>query len=454
MKPRILALLDERDGKTLDRATAEVGGTASVVYSVDKLLRALRENPWDLTVVSLGADMVDEALLERVAGLESTGTLLLCGRGASLQAALLSERIGAAALLRLPLDASALDEHLAGLQDEGRSVRLPGPADRPDEASLVGESAEMASVFGLIAKVSRSSSTVLLTGESGTGKEVVARTLHEQSERREHEFVAVNCAAIPENLLESELFGHEKGAFTGAVAKRTGRFQRAHRGTLFLDEIGDMSLVLQAKVLRALEERRVERVGGHASEAVDVRVVAATNQRLGEAIEEGRFREDLYYRLAVVEIELPPLRTRGEDVRLLAMYFAALFAERHGRSISAISTAALERIEAFDWPGNVRELRNVMDRAVLLTSGSCIRSGALRLGAAAPRASSRPDAPSPHGYPETASLAEVETDHIRRVLESVEGQIGRAADILGIHRNTLSRKIQEYGLDEAGGGAR
>lgn len=191
----------------------------------------------------------------------------------------------------------------------------------------------------------------------------------------------------------------------------------------------------------------MERVGGQAPEDVDVRVVAATNQHLAEAIDDGRFREDLYYRLAVVEVELPPLRERAGDIRRLALHFASLFAHRHDRPVRAVTEAAMARLEEAPWPGNVRELRNVMDRAVLLTPGDTIRSGALRLGAAAPRTSSASETLAPEGYPATASLSEVEADHIRKVLASVEGHIGNAADVLGIHRNTLSRKIQEYGLD-------
>ncbi len=449
----ILCLAGPDITASLSEASSALDAEITSTTTLEEFFRALPGGHWDACVLSLAHDMVDDRVLERVAGTSGTGSLLLTAPGASLDAALLAERVGALALLREPLDPEQVASVLASLSSEGEAVPLPEvEGEDGDTHRLVGESAEMAVVFGLIAKVARSASTVLITGESGTGKEVVARTLHEQSERREGPFIAVNCAAIPEQLLESELFGHEKGAFTGAVAKRQGRFQRAHGGTLFLDEIGDMSLVLQAKVLRVLEERRIERVGGQEIEAVDVRVVAATNQRLTEAMEEGRFREDLYFRLAVVEIELPPLRERGGDVRRLALHFASIFARRHGRTIRAITSEALSRIEGAHWAGNVRELRNVMDRAVLLTTGDTIRSGALRIGSAAPSASSRSDPAIPRGYPPTTSLAEVEADHIRRVLASVDGHIGGAAEILGIHRNTLSRKIGDYGLNGTAGG--
>jgi DNA-binding NtrC family response regulator len=419
-----------------------------VVDTVSEMLDRLQTQPWDATLISLSSDLVDEGLVERIAGLRAAGALLLSVPSASLAVAVLAERVGAIGVLSEPIDPTEVRRRLATLASDGELVPLPTETRASGE--LVGESPAMAEVFSLIAKAAPSDSTVLVTGESGTGKELAARALHSLSSRSSGPFVAVNCAAIPEHLLETELFGHERGAFTGAVTRRRGRFERASDGTLFLDEIGDMSVVLQAKVLRALEERTVERVGGESTQPIDVRVIAATNQDLPAAIEEGRFREDLFYRLAVIEIGLPPLRSRGADVGRLALHFAAHFARLHDRPIRAVTEAALARIEEETWAGNVRELRNVMDRAVLLTRGDVIRSHALRLGRAAPRVSAAPDRLEQPGYPTTASLAEVEADHIRRVLEDVGGQVGRAADVLGIHRNTLSRKIRAYGLDGFG----
>jgi DNA-binding NtrC family response regulator len=446
-------LVATEHGARLRAAAREAGAPVEMVASLGALFDRLGSREWSATLVSLGADAVDEAVLTRIASEPSAGAIVLSSATPSLARALLAERIGAMAALDEPYEVEDLERLLVDQLGEGASVPL---AASPPEGSseLIGSSRAMADVFAVVAKVARSTTTVLLTGESGTGKEVVARTLHRQSDRAAEPFVAINCAAIPEHLLESELFGHEKGSFTGAIARRTGRFERADGGTLFLDEIGDMSMVLQAKLLRVLEERCVERVGGDRTLPVDVRVIAATNQALGLGIAQGRFREDLYYRLAVVEIELPPLRDRGDDVRELALHFAAELARRHGRPIQAISERALARIEGGDWPGNVRELRNVMDRAVLLTPGAIIRSGALRLGSAAPRASARV-ADSPRGYPATASLAEVEADHIERVLATNDGHIGNASAALGIHRNTLARKIRDYGIEAtsgAGGG--
>jgi len=449
MDHRLLTLVAPKDQEAIARAAREVGLEPRAMSTTSALLGALSDGPYRATVISLDDDHVDAPVVERLATTASAGALVLVADGASLEAALLRERVGAVALLHRPLDGGALEALLARLTSADEVLELPrsgGGEARRKNGALIGRSRAMAEVFELIARVAKSTSTVLVTGESGTGKEVVARTLHAESARRDGPFVAVNCAAIPEHLLESELFGHERGAFTGAVARRIGRFERADGGTLFLDEIGDMSMVLQAKVLRVLEERQVERVGGGATESVDVRVIAATNARLSEAIAEGRFREDLYYRLGVVEIELPALRQRGDDIRLLALHFAAHFAHRHERDIGGITLDAMRRIEQAPWPGNVRELRNVMDRAVLLTPGPTIDVGALRLDGAAPHAAATPDSIGAAGYPPTASLALVEASHIDKVLRSVGDHIGDAADILGIHRNTLSRKIREYDL--------
>jgi len=307
--------------------------------------------------------------------------------------------------------------------------------------ALVGQSAAMLDVYRLIARVAPSTATVLVQGESGTGKEVVARAVHINGPVSSGPFVAVNCAAIPENLLESELFGHEKGAFTGAVMRKIGRFEQAGGGTLFLDEIADMSLALQAKILRAVQEREIERVGGTDTIPVDVRLIAATNRDLKEAIKQGRFREDLYYRLAVVLIRLPRLGERGDDLLLLTAYFVRQFAERYGKQIQAISDRALELLRNHAWVGNVRELRNVIERAVIVATDDVLRAEHL------PEEFRGEEATLPD-RPEGAllTLAEVEARHITRVLTHTNGQIGAAAEILGIHRNTLTRKMKEYGL--------
>jgi two-component system response regulator HydG len=442
---RLLALAPASTAEALDRAAAEAGFGVVHVTDLSKLLGRVREGAWAATLLSLSAESVDEAVAKRVAGESSAGALLLSAPGVSLPVALLSQRAGAVALLREPIGVDELARRLLEIADEGTDVPLPTAPDGQEGPLLIGESAAMAEVFETVARVAGSSTTVLLTGESGTGKEVVARAFHAASARAGGPFVPVNCAAIPEQLLESELFGHEKGAFTGATGRRRGRFERADGGTLFLDEIGDMSLVLQAKLLRVLEEGTVEPLGSEAPTTVDVRAVAATNRDLSEAIASGAFREDLYYRLAVVELAIPPLRERGEDIRRLALHFASHFAGRHDRAIRGVTARALESLESYSWPGNVRELRNVMDRAVMLSRSDVIKSSSLRLGPAAPNTGPRGTLPT-EGYRTDVSLAEVEADHIARVLRSVQGHLINAADILGIHRNTLSRKVREYGI--------
>jgi DNA-binding NtrC family response regulator len=452
--PPVLVLAGAATSRAVQNAAREEGLEVVVASTLADLLARLRAQPWSATVASLAVEHMDGEVARRIAEERNCGGLLLAAPQVTLDRALLAEAVGAVALLREPLDEEELRRRLRSTLDEGREVPLPRPAeDAPGDPAgapqLVGDSAAMGAVFETVARVARSTATVLVTGESGTGKEEIARALHWANDRSGGPFVAVNCAAIPEHLLESELFGHERGAFTGAVARRVGRFERADGGTLFLDEIGDMSLVLQAKVLRVLEERVVERVGGEGGKRVDVRVVAATNQDLRRATADGRFREDLYYRLAVVELSIPPLRERGSDTRKLALHFGAHFARRHRRPVTAITEEALRRLENAQWPGNVRELRNVMDRAVLLAVGSVIRTGDLRVGAGAPKASAPTGVSPSTGYAPTLTLEAVEADHIRRVLDAVGGHIGKASETLGIHRNTLTRKMKAYGIAEA-----
>ena len=323
--------------------------------------------------------------------------------------------------------------------------------------ALIGSSPAMLAAFRTVARVAASSATVLLHGESGTGKELVARLVHDHSRRRAGPFVAVNCAAIPEPLLESDLFGHEKGSFTGAATQRIGRFERASGGTLFLDEIGDMGLGIQAKILRALEEREVERLGAERPTPVDVRIVAATHRDLAREVRAGRFREDLYYRLAVVVLTLPPLRERGDDIRLLAEDAVARCAVEHGRRAPRLAPETIATLRAHPWPGNVRQLRNAIEHAVLMADGGVVRrehlppeiripsmaSLAERTPAPAVESDPSADPPPPRAL---IPLLELERRQIRRALAMTGGHLARAAETLGIHRNTLRRKLQEHGL--------
>lgn len=436
-------------------------------HSLDRGLARAVGRAWTAVVLSLEMAGLDGEMASRLARRPEVGALILTHKAPDLELTLLAERCGAAALVPHPPDPELLRREVGRMAGEGGSVPLPDPETSLDgeEHRMVGNSPALAEVFRTVARVASTSATVLVQGESGTGKELVARALHAASLRAERPFIAVNCAALPEHLLEAELFGHEKGSFTGAVARSEGRFGRADGGTLFLDEIGDMSLVLQAKILRALEEREIERVGGREAIPVDVRVVAATNRPLRELVEAGDFRADLYYRLAVVEVVLPPLRERPGDLEMLALHFASRFARRYGRPVRRLGLRALERIREYPWPGNVRELRNVMDRAVLLARGGMVT--AADLGLEAPRAlhtappPGRPDGdhddarvPPPDAVqvpPPGAPLREVEAWHIARALAASGGHMGEAAARLGIHRNTLTAKVREYGLSRSEG---
>ncbi|HEX2076861.1 MAG TPA: sigma-54 dependent transcriptional regulator [Longimicrobium sp.] len=426
-------------------AVAQAGARLRAERSLAAGLAALSASPWRATFLDAEAVRDDPELVRRIAREPNAGALVLVARAPSLRLALDAPRWGAAELLSPPIDPARVAALLRTQASAGAVVPLPRVDGEEDE--LVGSSAALLDVFQAVGRVAGSDATVLVTGESGTGKELVARALHAASARAAGPFVAVNCAAIPEDLLESELFGHERGAFTGAVARKVGRFERANGGTLFLDEIGDMSLVLQAKILRALQEREVERLGGEERIRLDVRVAAATHRDLPALIESGDFREDLFYRLAVVRLHLPPLRERPGDVRALALHYAARFARQHARPLESVAEEALQRLEAHRWPGNVRELRNLMERAVLMAAGPVLLPEHVQVDARAPAAAAAPAETLP-GYRVEMTMAQVEALHIAQVLARVDGHFGRAGEILDMHRNTVSRKALEYGILE------
>jgi DNA-binding NtrC family response regulator len=314
--------------------------------------------------------------------------------------------------------------------------------------NILGTSPAMQRVFALVKKVAETDLTVLITGESGTGKELVANALHQNSPRKGRPFIKVNCAAMTRELVESELFGHERGAFTGAIAAREGKFAAADGGTLLLDEIGDMSLETQAKVLRVLQEREFERVGGNRTLKVDVRVIAATNKDLPKMVEEGRFRQDLFYRLNVVHLPLPLLKERREDLLLLATHFLQEAASRYRRSPKTLSPEACSLLFSYPWPGNIRELKNVIEEAVVLSAGEEIRASDLRFSQQAQSA----ETANPLAFKEAKQqvVEAFERDFISRALRRHQGNITRAAAELGLHRQQLQQKIRELGLREWG----
>jgi two-component system nitrogen regulation response regulator NtrX len=309
--------------------------------------------------------------------------------------------------------------------------------------TMVGESYVLRQLLEQVAMAAPTNGRVLIHGENGTGKELVARSIHMRSRRRKGPFIEVNCAAIPEELIESELFGHMKGAFTGAVADRRGKFELADGGTLFLDEIGDMSVKTQAKVLRALQEQIVEPVGGTSSVKVDVRVIAATNKDLPVEIRAGRFREDLYFRLNVIPISVPPLRDRDNDIALLAEHFMAEFAREYGRRPKRLDAGAATGLRSYRWPGNVRELRNVIERLMIMVPGDTIALADLAFldGAIATQ-----DAPGAPALPLHEARDRFEREYILRALAAQNGNISRTADALGVERSNLYRKMRAFGI--------
>jgi two-component system response regulator HydG len=437
--------------ETLQAGLVKRGYAVAWRTSAPEALSALGLEAFDAVVTDLNMAGVNgiELCLRIVEGWPDVPVVVLTAFG-SLETAVQAIRAGAYDFISKPVEIDALvialdravkHKHLREEVKRLRDVAARGPARW---AHLVGDSEAMRRVYDLVGRIADSDVSVLITGESGTGKEVVARALHARSARAERPFVAVNCAAVPEPLLESELFGHVRGAFTDAKESRPGLFLQASSGTLFLDEIGDMPMTLQPKLLRVLQERTVRPVGGAHETPVDVRIVAATNRDLEEAIEERRFREDLFFRVNVVQVPMPPLRARGGDVLLLAQHFLSRFAARAAKQVIGISPQAAERLLAYAWPGNVRELQNCIERAVALTRYDHIAVDDLPEKI---RDYSRShilvasDDPS-----ELVAMEEVERRYIRRVMEAVQGNKTAAARILGYDRKRLYRKIEKLGI--------
>jgi two-component system response regulator AtoC len=387
-------------------------------------------------------------LLDRIKALEDSIEVILVTAVKEVRTAVEAIKRGAYDYVVKPFD---VDEMLAlcrralekrALQREVLYLRSElARAHGFDE--IIGRHPEMVRIYERIAQVAETTATVLITGESGTGKELIARAIHRQGPRRERPFVAVNLAAIPEPLLESELFGHERGAFTGAYQKKLGKFELAHGGTLFLDEVGALRVDLQAKLLRALQEREIERIGGSRTVKVDVRIIAATNVNLKQAVRDRAFREDLYYRLNVVPLTVPPLRERREDIPLLVIHFVRKYNREFGKAVRGISPGALPVLLDYDWPGNVRELENIIERSIALARGPVIYLRDLPLDLALPDAAARSAEP---GLSLKEARERFERQFILRVLEGVDWNQSRAARLLGLHRNTLTARLADWGL--------
>lgn len=433
---RVLAVDDSADTleivrRQLQRAGMSVVTASNVVEAIEKL------KTMDFELVVTDLKMPGHGGLELVRWVRENrpeAEVMVITGYASLEGAVKAVKTGAEEYLSKPFTGEELIAAVRrALEARRRRLAASSPSAVETLPGLVGTSPPMRRLYRDILKAAQSDATVLVLGESGTGKEIVARAIHYRSRRSAAPFVPINCGAIPDTLMESELFGHVRGAFTGATAARAGFFQTADRGTVFLDEVGELSLAGQVRLLRVLQDGEVCMVGSNRARRVDVRVVAATNKDLLRLVKQGRFREDLYYRLNVVTLEVPPLRKRGEDVLLLAAHFARRFSEEMGRPVLRFSEGVVERLLSYDWPGNVRELENLVERLVVMSDGDLVAPSDL------PQWLRRPQ---PEGRkPVLRSLAEVEREHVLAVLEAVGGNRTRAAKILGIDRKTLRRKL-------------
>jgi len=443
----ILVVDDEPAIQTTLRGVLEDEGyRVTTVGSGEDALRFVTEEHPDVVFLDIWMPKKDglDTLAELKRARPEAPVIMISGHG-TIETAVKATRLGAYDFIEKPL---SLEKTLLAVTRALEHTRLAREnahlrARLDVRTEIIGESEVVRAMREQIATAAPTSGRVLVHGENGSGKELVARAIHALSARREQPFIEVNCAAIPEELIESELFGHEKGAFTGAVARRRGKFETADGGTLFLDEIGDMSLKTQAKVLRALEEQVVERVGGREPVKVDVRVIAASNRELPALIAQGQFREDLFYRLAVIPIEVPPLRERRDDIPLLVDHFVALFCAENGKRLKTVSGEALAYFVAYDWPGNIRELRNMVERLVIMTSGDVIGPDDLP-------SPLRPKDAAALGADGQRSLKEArdgfERAYILAELRAHDWNMTRTAERLGIERSHLYRKIKTYGI--------
>ncbi len=454
MHGRLLIVDDDDDLRDLLVAGLTAHGYEIVgCASAEKGLEALVDQRFDLILADINLPgMSGLEFCARVIDDRADQVVMVMTAFGSMKSAIAAIRAGAYDYMTKPFDMDAvvlrIDRVVREIRVRDEAKRLRAVVEvKESYGGILGSSPAMQKVYDLLERVADSEASVLVTGESGTGKELVSRALHDRGPRRGGPFVAVNCSAVPDNLLESELFGHAKGAFTDARTDRVGLFSQANGGTLFLDEIGEIPLLMQPKLLRALEERKVRPVGSNQELDIDVRIVAATNRDLEAAVEEQRFREDLYFRINVIHVALPPLRSRGTDILALAQHFLGRYALQAGKEVQGISPSAAQRLCDYEWPGNVRELRNCMERAVALTRFTDIAVEDLPERVAKYRRSHMvvvsSDDPS-----ELVPMEEVERRYILRVVEAVGGNKTTASKILGLDRKTLYRKLERYKVDD------
>lgn len=453
MNARICVLDDDKDtGELIKELLERLGHTVEAFTDPNLALERVASADLDLFITDLSMGEVSGLeVCDRVVGARPGIPIIVITGLGSMETAVAAMRAGAFDFLTKPLEPKLLGlavarafQHRILFEEVRRLRHAVATGGKP--ISVVGNSGSMQKVFDLIARVAPSDASVLICGETGTGKELVARAIHDSSVRRDGPFIAINCAAVPPNLIESELFGHARGAFTDAKSQRTGLFVEASGGTLFLDEIGELPLEMQPKLLRALQERKVRPVGANTEVAFDARIVVATNRDLEREVEEKRFREDLYYRVNVVKVTLPPLRERGGDVLALAIHFLGQLAERNGRPCLTLSESAAERMLAYRWPGNVRELENCIERVVALARFDTVTVDDLPEKIRAYSADRF--VVSANDPTEIISMDEVERRYVQRVLSLMSGNKTRAAELLGFDRRTLYRKLERWGLGD------
>jgi len=445
-RAKVLIIEDDPDGRrSVTEAVADAGFDTVAAATAAEGLKRFEQDAFDAVLSDLVLpDQDGIAVLQKIKQLKPTVPVIIMTAYGTVPSSVRAIQAGAYDYIPKPLD---LDDIQAKVRRAIETSRLRTEVtametvirDRMGRRTIIADSPAMRDILDQVHTVAPTVATVLIVGESGTGKELVARALHAEGSRVRGPFVAVNCGALTETLLESELFGHERGAFTGAVAQHRGAFERASGGTLFLDEIGDAPRPVQTKLLRAIEEREIIRVGGHTPIRVDVRMVSATNHNLEDMVGEGTFREDLLYRLKVVELRMPPLRERRTDIRLLADHFIATACREHGRRIESIEPAFYAALDAYDWPGNVRQLRNVIEAAVVLAAEPVLRAAKLQIE------SSR-KATGDWAPPENMPLNEIEREILSHYLRRFDGNRTLAAEKLGISRRTVQRKIREHNL--------
>ncbi len=448
-KGRVLVVDDEANARSaLAELLQDDGYVTEVAADGMRALRMLESFEPDVVLTDLKMPVLDGlGLLEQGRSIVPYASFVVMTAFGSIETAVQAIQRGAENYLTKPLDLDAVSALVGRACEQAQLAREASElrrrvAERFNMGSILGEHPSMQRLLKTVAQVAPSRATVLIFGESGTGKELIASAIHQNSPRKNAPFVRLNCAALAESLLESELFGHEKGAFTGAITRREGRFKPAHGGTLFLDEVSAIPLSVQIKLLRFLQEKQFERVGGNETLTVDVRIVAASNRDLRERMKEGTFREDLFYRLNVVQLDVPPLRVRKSDIPLLAHHFLRRFAEENGRELHGFSDEAMRQLMSYPWPGNVRELENAIERAVVLCQGDSVGPENL------PGASTAATSDLPMLVP-GVTLAELERLAILQTLEAVQGSTAKAAELLGISRRKIQYRLKEWGMSDS-----